>query len=556
MHFFLVRTARQVCYFSFLQVLFFHPSILGQPPSFGVRAEISSPGGAIHTSIYQKEIAAHTRALYYQVSYKGRPVILESRMGIRLDNHLSEQAMALKVDTHKDWCENLAWQGEEAHGVDSSWRPPYGERSVIRDHYNATVIHLVKDDNPIYRMDIEVRVYDGGVAFRYFFPENEKGTYYRVMREDTEFRLPQGTRAWFTGWAQGGYELLPLKSWPQESERPLTLEVPNGPCLSLTEARMVDYARTKFTLSPARPNTILTSLYTPVDLISPVGSPWRVIMIGDEPGELLMNNDIIQDLNDPSRVNDMGWIRPGKIMRVMKQTTEQAKATIDFAVQHHLQYILFDWKWYGPAFSAKSDATKVAIHDLDMPEVIRYGNEKGIGVWLYVNQQAVLAQSDSLFRIYHAWGVKGIKLGFVQVGSHRWTTWLEEMFRKAAENKLMLDVHDDWRPTGEQRTWPNLLTAEGIRGNEEMPDATNNTILPFTRGIAGAADYTFCYYDPRIKTTHAHQLALPVIIYSPLQTMYWYDVATEVVNKRSPELEFWDQMPTTWDESKVLQARP
>jgi alpha-glucosidase len=144
----------------------------------------------------------------------------------------------------------------------------------------------------------------------------------------------------------------------------------------------------------------------------------------------------------------------------------------------------------------------------------------------------------------------------VQVGSHRWTTWLEEVFKKAADNKIMLNVHDDWRPTGEQRTWPNLLTAEGIRGNEEMPDATHNTILPFTRGIAGAADYTFCYYDHRIKTTHAHQLALPVIIYSPLQTLYWYDIAGDIVNKRSPELEFWDRLPTSWDETRVLAAEP
>jgi len=550
-----LRIARPLRFF-FLPIVFFQQYTLGQPPSLSLRAEILSPGGAIHASIYQKTGPSRTRALYYQVTYKGRPVILESRLGIRLDNHLTEQAMALKVDTHADWCENLAWAGEEAYKVDSFWRPLYGERSIVRDHYNGTVIHLVKDDNPAYRMDIEVRVYDGGVAFRYFFPENEKGAYYRVMREDTEFHLPEGTRAWFTGWAQGSYKLLPLKSWPQESERPLTLQVPDGPCLSLTEARMVDYARTKFTLSSKKPNTILTSLYTPVDLISPVGSPWRVIMIGDGPGELVLNNDIIQDLNDPSKIKDAGWIRPGKIMRVIKQTTAQAKATIDFAVQHHLQYILFDWKWYGPAFSFNSDATKVAIRDLDMPEVIRYGNEKGIGVWLYVNQQAVAAQSDSLFRVYHDWGVKGVKIGFVQVGSHRWTTWLEEVFKKAADNKIMLNVHDDWRPTGEQRTWPNLLTAEGIRGNEEMPDATHNTILPFTRGIAGAADYTFCYYDHRIKTTHAHQLALPVIIYSPLQTLYWYDIAGDIVNKRSPELEFWDRLPTSWDETRVLAAEP
>jgi len=167
---------------------------------------------------------------------------------------------------------------------------------------------------------------------------------------------------------------------------------------------------------------------------------------------------------------------------------------------------LFDWKWYGPVFTFESDATKV-VAPLDMPGIIQYAKEKGIGIWLYCNLQGLYAQSDSLFKIYNEWGVKGVKFGFVQAGSHRWTTWIEEMFKKAAENKIMVNVHDDWRPTGEQRTWPNLMTAEGSRGNEEMPDATHNTVLPFTRFICGAADYTICYYDKRIKTTHAHQLA-------------------------------------------------
>jgi alpha-glucosidase len=128
------------------------------------------------------------------------------------------------------------------------------------------------------------------------------------------------------------------------------------------------------------------------------------------------------------------------------------------------------------------------------------------------------------------------------------------MLKKSAENQVMVNVHDDWRPTGEQRTWPNLMTAEGIRGNEEMPDATHNTVLPFTRYIAGAADYTICYYDKRIKTTHAHQLALAAIYYSPIQTLYWYD--KPAYSNDEPELEFWDKIPVSWDETKVLQGVP
>jgi hypothetical protein len=518
------------------------------------KAAVQSPDKNISVQFCQKQLTDSTKAMYYTVTYKNKPVIDESLLDLQMDNHLSEQAMAIKVDKHPDWCENLQFVSKESFTKDSSWKPVYGEASTIRDNYNQIIIHLVKDDNKIYKLDIEIKAFNEGVAIRYFIPENEKGTYYRIVNEHTEFSLPEHTKAWFTGWAQGKYELMPLSNWPQEAERPLTMDLGNGLYACLTEAGMVDYARAKFTLHPAKPNTIVTSIYTPVDLISPVATPWRVIMIAEKPGDLIANNCIIQNLNAPSKMSDVSWIKPGKIMRVMTQTTQDAKENIDFAVKHNLQYILFDWKWYGPAFSFSSNATKVAIPNFDLPGIIEYGKQRGIGVWLYCNLQGLYAQSDSLFRVYKSWGVKGVKFGFVQAGSHRWTTWIEEMFRKAAENNMMVNVHDDWRPTGEQRTWPNLMSAEGVRGNEEMPDATNNTVLPFTRYIAGPADYTICYYDKRIKTTHAHQLAMAAVYYSPIQTLYWYDKPS--FSENEPELEFWDNIPATWDETKVLQGMP
>lgn len=534
--------------------LFIMAGAVAQTVIDSTKAMITSPDKNYVVTFYQKQNADGTRTMYYTLNFKQQPVIAESVLDIQLDNNLSERAMALKVDKHAKWCENLQVKAIRYASKDTSWKPLYGERSVIKDNYNAVTIELVKDDNPIYPMNVELRVYNEGAAIRYFFPENVKGTYYRVVAENTSFSLPAGTKAWHASWAQAPYTLRPLNDWPDESERPLTLQLPNGWYACLAEAQMVDYARTKFKLSNEKPNTIVTSMYTAADLISPVGTPWRVIMVAEKPGGLIMNNDLVLNLNAPSKMKDASWIQPGKIMRVMTQTTKDAFENIDFAAKHGLQYILFDWKWYGPAFTFTSDATKVAIPNFDLPGIIRYGKEKGIGVWLYCNLQGLYAQSDSLFRVYHDWGVKGVKFGFVQAGSHRWTTWLEDMFKKCAENQIMVNVHDDWRPTGEQRTWPNLMTAEGIRGNEEMPDATHNTVLPFTRYIAGAADYTICYYDKRIKTTHAHQLALAAIYYSPIQTLYWYDKPS--YSNDEPELEFWDKIPVSWDETKVLQGTP
>ncbi len=543
-------------YIAFYLLLFvvYPLAVTGQTIVAGTETTVQSPDKKLELRFYQKAWPDNKRVMYYTVSYETKAVIGESQMDLQMDNHLSESAMALKVDQHEKWCENLKVTGIKTHTQDTTWKPVYGEKSLIRDHYNAVTVELIKDDNPIYKMNVEIRAYDQGVAFRYYFPLNEKGTYYSITAENTTFSLTAGTKAWVAYWAQAPYQKLPLSNWKWESERPLTLELPNGLYACLTEAQMVDYARTKFKLSASQPNTIVTSMYDRADLISPVGTPWRVIMVAEKPGDLIQNDDLILNLNKPNAIKNTAWIKPGKQMRVIALTTADAKANIDFAVQHNLQYVLFDWKWYGPAFSFSSDASKVAIPNFDLPGIIQYGKERGVGVWLYINQQAALAQSDSLFAVYHKWGVKGVKIGFVQVGSHRWTTWLEKVIQQAADNQIMLDNHDDWRPTGEQRTWPNLLNAEGVRGNEEMPDATHNTVLPFTRYLAGGADYTICYFDKRIKTTHAHQLALAAIYYAPLQTLYWYDKPSFAHNE--PELEFWDKIPTVWDETKVLQGKP
>jgi alpha-glucosidase len=363
-------------------------------------------------------------------------------------------------------------------------------------------------------------------------------------------------------------------NWEDECERPLTLELPNGKYACLLEAEVVNYARSKFVLSETKPNTVLCKQYDAVDEISPFATPWRVVMAADKPGQLLENNDIVLNLNPPCAIENTWWIRPGKVMRETTLSTKGAKELVDFAVKRNLQYIHFDAGWYGYEYIKESDATTVTVDprrnpkgDLDLKEAVAYAKKHGIGVFVYVNQRALYAQLDEMLPLYKSWGIDGIKFGFVQVGSHRWTTWMHEAVMKCAKYGLLVDIHDEYRPTGFSRTYPNLLTQEGIMGNEEMPTATQNTIQPFTRYIAGAADYTVCYYvqksileaagkkNPRcIQTTSAHQMALSVICYSPLQFLYWYDKPSD--SQDEPELEFFDNVPTVWDDTKVLGGKP
>lgn len=512
---------------------------------------VASPDQQLVATFYQKNTSEGKTQLFYKVGYKGKEVILESKLDLDLDNHLSELSMALKVDKQKKWFDNLIYLSTKITTKDTTWKPLYGENEQVRDNYKEAIFSYQKADNPDYKINIVFRVYNEGLAIRYFFIENPKGSYYQIRAENTEFTMPEGSTAYYARWAQAKYETLALKDWVDEAERPLTLKLKNGLFVSLAEAAMVDYARTKFKLSKEKENTILTSMDDKVDAISYFGTPWRTIIVGETAGQLTERNFLLLNLNEPNKIANTNWIKPGKIMREMTLTTEGAFAAIDFAAQHNLQYILFDWKWYGPAFTWDSDATQVKAK-MDMPAIVKYGKKKGVGIWLYVNLQALVKQGEELFPLYKKWGIKGIKFGFVQVGSHRWTTWVEDMIKKCAANNLMVNIHDDWRPTGEMRTYPNLMTAEGIRGNEEFPDATHNTTLPFTRGICGAGDYTVCYFSEKLKNTHAHQLALAVVMYSPIQTLFWYDKPSAYNGE--PEIEFFEKVPTTWDETKILKG--
>lgn len=531
----------------------------------GTLHKLSSPDGNYEFTFYQKETSSNASQMYYALSFKGKSVINESELGVLIENQLFESALAIPNDTARLWCENLVLAGNKTAMVDETWSPVYGERSQIRDHYNELTLEFIKgtdkagqevdgyDKRRYYRMNLVVRAYNQGVAFRYHFPEATNGLFLHITGEQTQFSFPEGTLAWYERWAQGPYSLLPLKNWTDECERPLTLKLPNGLTVALTEAEMIDYSRMKFRLSTNKPNTLQASLYASADVITPYNTPWRVIMAAEKPVELIANNDIILNLNPENQLKDTSWIKPGKAIRVGKITQEDAIKYVDFAAERGLQYIHIDAGWYGPEMQMISDATTIAPDkDIDIKALIDYARTKNIGLWVYVNQRALVQQLDEILPLYKQWGIKGIKFGFVQIGNQHWSTWLHDAVKKCAEYEIMVDIHDEYRPTGFSRTYPNLLTQEGIRGNEEMPDATHNTILPFTRYLAGAGDYTICYYNPRIKTTHAHQLALSVVCYSPLQFIYWYDHPSAYNGE--PEIEFFDKVKTVWDNTKVIDG--
>lgn len=396
------------------------------------------------------------------------------------------------------------------------------------------------------------------------------------MDEKLVYRFESDYFAWSAPLAQARYSHVPLSKIDKGCERPLVIEIDSAHTIALAEARLVDYARMKFEPDSTRRYSIRSRLDGIVRLKLPFQSPWRVIMAGKNPGDLLEKNYLLLNLNDPSAIEDVSWIKPGKVLREVTLTTAGAKAAIDFTSSHNMQYVEFDAGWYGPENNDASDARAVNLDParskgpLDMEEVVNYASSRNIGILLYVNRRALEKQLDELLPVYRNWGIAGIKFGFVQVGSQDATSWLHDAIRKTAGYKMIADVHDEYRPTGYARTYPNWLTQEGIRGDEESPSNSHTLITMFTRMVAGQGDNTICYYNERVDNkmgSHASQLAKAVCIFSPLQFIYWYDKASPSLEKKDglwgttnyignePELEFFDKVPTVWDDTKVLYSK-
>lgn len=522
---------------------------------------VKSPDGNVAVTFAVKDVEKQQNCLTYTVTYENQPVVVDSRLGLAIKDSTSLEA-------------GFDILNVSASSSDKTYSLVYGERKNVRDRYNQLVLELRESGPPHRSLRLTFRAYNEGVAFCYTLPEQNALKDFVISAEKTQFHFAADHTAWAVYSAQGRYSEGPLSKIKKDCERPLTIQLGDELFAAVGEARLVDYARMRLSPDGARPHTLVSSLAGEVHATAPFTTPWRVILIGRTPGELLEHNDLFLNLNEPCAIPETSWIKPGKVIREVTLTTDGGKACVDFAAAHNLQYVEFDAGWYGYENSDESDARAVSVDPkrskgpLDLHEVIDYANQRGVGVLLYVNRRAVERQIDEILPLYEKWGVKGVKYGFVQVGSQQWTAWLHEAVRKAAAHHLMVDIHDEYRPTGYSRTYPNLMTQEGIAGDETKPSNGLTLTILFTRMLAGAADNTICYYDPRVdeNASHAYQLAKSVCLYSPWQFLYWYDRpggsprkaggagGSQNIIGDEPELEFFDHVPTVWDDTKVLHG--
>jgi alpha-glucosidase len=494
--------------------------------------------------------------LLYSINFKGVEIVAPSVLGFEFSEKLEVEKVVIGEIVTKS--EN------------SSWKPVYGEKKEYLEVYNEVLV-----DFSGLKYTLRIRAYNEGIAFRYEF-KNEAGQI-NITSEKTEFNLPAEASAWVSSRAQSAITKMKVSEIKEAKERPMLIQYSDALFVAIGEAGLVDFAMMKLINNNPGTGVLTASLEGEVTYDRAFNSPWRFVMAASEPGKILESNYLLLNLNEPNKIEDTSWIKPGKVIREVTLTTIGGMACVDFAARHNLQFVEFDAGWYGNEHDDASDATTITVDPkrspgpLELKRVINYAKEKGIGVVLYVNHRALEKQIDEVLPLLQSWGVAGIKYGFVNVGPQEWTDWLHEAVRKAADHKLMIDTHDEYRPTGYSRTYPNFMTQEGIRGDEES--ATNDMVINtiFTRMIAGAGDQTNCYFAERVAEkmgSHTSQMAKAICVYSPWQFVYWYDrpVGSPVKKGRAggsvpviseiPDLGFYDALPTVWDDTKVLDGYP
>ncbi len=550
------------------------------------KIELSSPDGEKVLTIFPAAGQMGCEAITFSVKYGGEEIILPSSIEIKSGD----------IDFGLPFSISKA----EKTVVGNEWNNPFGERSTVPDNYEQAKIYF---ESPVAKLNLICRAYNEGIAFAYEIPAQNKRSKIKIDDERITWKFAENHELWSTPerkpgklTAQGEIRKISLSNLKQGCDRPLLIEIAKDKKIALTEARLVNYARLSFDSDAEVKNAIVSTLDgkikdakqdlttgaienersegAKVEMNLPFQSPWRVVMMGKNYGELLENNYIIQNLNPPSEIKDPSWITPGKVLREGTLTTRGGMAAIDFVADHNMQYVHFDAGWYGNEMDNASDATTVTLDPkrskgpFDIEAITAYAKEKGVKVMLYVNRRALEKQLDDILPLFQEWGIAGIKYGFVRVGDQNATAWMHEAVKKTAAHQMIVNVHDEYRPTGFSRTYPNLLTQEGIRGDEETVPNSHTLVTMFTRTLAGASDNTVCYYNKRVEKmgSHASQLAKTICIFSPLQFLYWYDKAPDAPVKddalwgntntigHEPELEFFNNVPTVWDETKVLVA--
>lgn len=567
-------------------------------PARAQALSIASPDGSVTV-----EFSLHDGRPTYSVSRAGRELISKSKLGFLLSDGPS-------------LAENFKLASAKGRSFSETWEQPWGEQSKILNAYNELRVELRQQDEPAHTIVVVFRAFDDGVGFRYEWPEQDNLARLNIQDELTEFALAEDCTAWWIpAYQSEHYEYLYHPTRVSEikiAHTPATFEFSNGDCVSIHEAALIDFAG--MSLANVGGSTLKADLAPWSDGIKvkatvPHRSPWRTIQIADSPGKLITSR-LILNLNEPCKLQDLSWVKPGKYVGIWWEmhlgkstwgsgdkhgaTTSNARRYIDFAAEYGFDGVLVEgWNegWDGDWIKNGQKFNFIRpMPDYDLSGLAAYAEAKGVALighnetgGAVPNYERQLADA---FSLYEKLGLRSVKTGYVNFangleridaegkkqGEWHYGQYMVEHHQKvideAIRHHLQLDIHEPIKPTGLCRTYPNLMTGEGARGQEYnawSPDGGNppehETILPFTRLLAGPMDFTpgifaLTYPDSkpnnRVNTTIAKQLALYVVIFSPLQMAA--DLP-ENYRARPDLLQFIRDVPTNWEDTRVLNAR-
>jgi len=534
---------------------------------------LSSPDGKIQVR------CSSAGPLRYAVSMDGRAILGESRLGLAFRGGF-------------EFGRDAEFVSAARRAVDTTWENPLGKHRQVRDHHNELRLTLREQSNGL-KFDVIFRAFDDGIGFRYVLPAQPGLDSFVLEKERTEFAFAENDRC-FAGQNDPGKDFNGPQEWEFKPQLlsdikpesviglPLLIHTPAA-WVAVTESDLLDWSgmwlggvtsnhsggvTLAAKLAPQREADGLVKASAPHD------SPWRVLMIGRDPGRLI-ESDLVLDLATPCELADASWIKPGMMAwdhwwsGDTQMDTATLKQYIQLAADMGWPYQLIDWWWYGEPGTAKSDLRKINPA-VDMEEIRRFAVEKQVRLWLWVrwNDLERFEKCEDVFARFEQWHIAGVKLDFMDSDDQFMVNWYERIARTAAAHHLMIDFHGAYKPTGLNRTLPNQITREGILGNEynrwsKRVTPEHKLTLPFTRFLAGPADFTpggFLNRQPaqfkadsiaaEVQGTRAAQLALFVLYDSPICCVC--DHPDHYRNQ--PGADFLKIVPTVWDETRVLDG--
>lgn len=525
----------------------------------------------------------------YSVSFKEKVIIRPSKLSLSfLDGGLFSRGLKTGKPLYKEGVEKYTLI--------------VGKNKDVADKYKEVTIPL-QDNNRTGRLiNLTVRVFNDGLAFRYSFPEQQHWGSYDLTEENTTFNLagdPKLLTAFEPDYLsphEAIHQFLPFSQIKADTlmDVPTLAVFPGDIFMAITEADLVDYAG----MYLVKEGDVLTTKLSPlpgqsnikVKATLPHRTPWRVLLIGDRIGTLIESN-LLTSLNEPNKIKDWSWIKPGTSSwpwwngNILPDTSfmpglnfEFNKYYIDFCAQNNIAYhSILDYgniAWYqtdargigevGP----HTDVTK-PVATLDMQKVCDYGKKMGVGIRLWVHWEAIYGRLEEAFTQFEKWGISGLMVDFLNRDDQEMVNFVYNVLEVAAKHHLHIQFHGAYKPTGLSRTFPNEFTREGTENYEynkglHPVTADDDISVPFTRGLAGPTDYhlggfravpasefKFQFTRPLVLSSRCHMLAMYVVLESYLQLVCDYPEAY----KGQEGFDFIRKIPTSWDEIKVPAAQ-